>query len=104
MLVSLSAFSADLGLLGCRPPTTVNWAPRRIALGSKFDIEIMSSFRKSQCKLCQLQVKLAARVVLIINYENGPRRKDWKYYEYSASFCQATIYTRGIQTRDTNEI
>ena len=38
MLVSLSAFSAELGLLGREPPTMVNWAPRRIALGSKFDI------------------------------------------------------------------
>lgn len=46
MLVSLSAFSADLGLLGCEPPTTVNWAPRRIALGSKFDIESSSSCRE----------------------------------------------------------
>lgn len=42
MLVLLSAFSADLGLSGCEPPTTVNCAPRRIALGSKFDIESSS--------------------------------------------------------------
>lgn len=48
MLVSFSAFSADLGLLGCEPPTTVNWAPRRIALGSKFDIESSSGCRESQ--------------------------------------------------------
>lgn len=43
MLVSLSAFSAALGLLGREPPTTVNWAPRKIALGSKFDIETSGS-------------------------------------------------------------
>ena len=49
MLVSLSAFNAELGFLGCEPPTTVNWAPRRIALGSKFDIERPSTCRKSQC-------------------------------------------------------
>lgn len=51
MLVCLSAFSADVGLLGCEPPTTVNWAPRRIALGSKFDIESSSGCSESQCKL-----------------------------------------------------
>ena len=51
MLVSLSAFSADMGLLGCEPPTTVNWAPRRIALGSKFDIE-----RSSDCRRCLSRV------------------------------------------------
>lgn len=47
MLVSLSAFSADLGVLACEPPTTVNCAPRRIALGSKFDIESSRSCCKA---------------------------------------------------------
>ena len=46
MLVSLSALNADVGLLDCQPPTTVNWAPRRIALGSKFDIESLRSCGK----------------------------------------------------------
>ena len=50
MLVSLSAFSADLGLLGREPPTTVNWAPRKIALGSKFDIETSGSCYESRRK------------------------------------------------------
>ena len=50
MLVSLSALSADLGLLGCEPPTTVNWAPRKIALGSKFDIETSGSSYESRRK------------------------------------------------------
>lgn len=47
MLESPSAFSADVGMLGCEPPTTVNWAPRRIALGSKFDIESSSIIVKT---------------------------------------------------------
>ena len=51
MLVTLSAFSADLGLLGCEPPTTVNWAPRRIALGSKFDIGSPDTCPGSKCGL-----------------------------------------------------
>ena len=33
-----SASKVDGGILGLTPPTTVSWAPRRIALGSKFDI------------------------------------------------------------------
>ena len=61
MLVSLSAFSAVLGLLGREPPTTVNWAPRKIALGSKFDIETSGSCyesrRKSNGRLGGKQVK-----------------------------------------------
>ena len=38
MLARLSATGRRVGLQGGKPPTTVSCAPRKMALGSKFDI------------------------------------------------------------------
>jgi len=41
MLGHISVMAADWGGLSCEPPTTVSCAPRRIAFGSKFDMDFV---------------------------------------------------------------